>query len=545
MLNTAEKLFESNLSFISIDLNSVDEAKQKFLEFQKEKIIKEVSSFEDMVWYTTDQYDNVGFYFKLNEFSYSLYEKVLDISFEDFINYEKTFVISLLRKKALKTIENFLLDIKHIIDIPPLNLKESVDTISLYSPAICQDFFSLIPSKDVEEIDSLLDTLDDFLDHNFYKNSRSQRELANIDSYLCFDDIITDFWNNNQDIFLKLFFYPLYLWWKLTACFPLRPREFILTPRTGFKKGNGEYYLSIRRNQLKGGNNNFSYKIDSDYALETYKLSEKLGKSIEEYISLTKEYESNELDTLFIVDIHYQRWGRKKPIDSRYFTYRNLTTLLRYFYKEIVIEKYGYRLVESGKKHLEEGEIEMIHLGDTRHISLINLIREGGTPYIAKLLAGHSFDNMAAHYYSNVKKFVECKTYRQLKKIETDGNFYSLKLPHHNTGEEYIIVDQGKCFSSKTIKGCFDDCVKSLGPNGEIGYCPDCGYFNRDLSASFLSENIFTRHLKEDCDQLAYAIKMARQGKGCEEDIAQALLRLSSSSLSYENFLKEKRNMEE
>ena len=41
----------------------------------------------------------------------------------------------------------------------------------------------------------------------------------------------------------------------------------------------------------------------------------------------------------------------------------------------------------------------MIHIGDTRHIAMINLIAEGASPVTAMLLAGHEDDNFISLFF--------------------------------------------------------------------------------------------------------------------------------------------------
>ena len=63
---------------------------------------------------------------------------------------------------------------------------------------------------------------------------------------------------------------------------------------------------------------------------------------------------------------------------------------MRYFFNEIISQEYGYQVnYFSFPTRLDENEINLIHIGDTRHIAMINLIAEGASPVTAMLLAGH------------------------------------------------------------------------------------------------------------------------------------------------------------
>ena len=65
-----------------------------------------------------------------------------------------------------------------------------------------------------------------------------------------------------------------YLWWKITGVIPLRPREFLLTSRNCLCKDRDEYFLTLRRNNLKGSSSSkiVKYKIEEDYFDTTYQI---------------------------------------------------------------------------------------------------------------------------------------------------------------------------------------------------------------------------------------------------------------------------------
>ena len=81
-----------------------------------------------------------------------------------------------------------------------------------------------------------------------------------------------------------MFYYPLYLWWQLTAVVPLRQREFLLTQRNCLTEKDGKYYLTLRRNNLKGKDKGVSHKISEDYYLTTYEVPFNLASEILKYL---------------------------------------------------------------------------------------------------------------------------------------------------------------------------------------------------------------------------------------------------------------------
>lgn len=557
LLNATEapQLVNSSMLYITLDNTAIEDAKEKFWLLKEAGVIKQISNFEDKVWYTTDEYSNVGLHFKLNKFGYQNYKEIFNMDFDDFTNALKAYMVSLFGRNVLQSIRSFLLDIRHILSVPPSDIYGTMADLTIATPAICSDFFTSLKNVNEEEVTRLTSAMEAFTDYNLSssKSALAQRELADFDTYFRFDDIMTDFWNTETDSDTRLFYFPLYLWWKLTAVIPLRPREFLLTRRNCLKRtsktvveGNlhYNYKLTLRRNKLKGGRKNVTYRIDEDYFEDTYPVPDYLGELIESYLKATDSFKATSLDTLFVTTPHYNKWEISSPVDSRFLTYTNLCTILRYFYNEIVVGKYGYRVTEGHPgQHLENKEISTIHLGDTRHLALINLMQEGGTPAVAMFLAGHTNTVMAASYYSNIKKLIECKTYRMYRRMLSDGNRYKIApIPIAvDTDETYVeLADKSKCYSSNFRKGNFCDCYSARGDVGENGYCNACKYHRNKGFAYFDSDEIYKQRIESDLNELARAIEIVRKDRGHISEIGEALYKLQSSSFSFQQFLMNK-----
>lgn len=544
MVNTAEQLVSSSLNYFVITNEVIENARVVFDEYKKAGIIKSLSSFDDSVWYTTNEYSNVGLYFDISPFHYKKYKDIFRISLSDFILYIKSYITVILEKNVLVTINNFLLDVRHIICTHPDEIYGTTKKIRLNLPHMCSDFFSMLPTaEDNEKIEELILAMDSYAELNILSSHHCKRTLADFDSYFIFNDIINDYWESELTTEDRLFYYPLYLWWHFTGVIPLRPREFLLTSRNCLSTDkDNNYYLSVRRNMLKGGKNKVSHKINDDYSFFTCKISEHLYLAVQKYIELTTSFDNTEINTLFVTDPHYRKWKQKKHSDSRFLTYVNMNTILKYFYREIIHEKYGYQITFNiSDRHLEDHEIGYIHLGDTRHLALINIIQEGGSPVTAMLLAGHTNDIMASHYYSNIENLIECKTYRQYRKMIGGTVEYQISMPSSLPKiYEPIELSNGNCFSIDYRNGGISDCLKAIGDNSEIGYCPNCQYYRPNKTSYFSADDIYKRKIQDDCIALKDAISLVRQQKGNLEDIGEILLKLNSSSVSYSQFLMEK-----
>lgn len=546
-INTDENLFTSSLSFTELDALSVSYAKEKFLEYQEYGVIKPACSFNDKVWFTTDEYSNVGLYFNFNKSDYKRYELLFGITFSQFTDFVKTFAISIFGKNVLGSIECTLLDIKHLMKIDVREIWDEKANLRLYSANRLIDFLSLlITDENDENMNYLIESLEFYSMINSNINSSKQRELAPFNSYLDFDDILNDYWNSNISEEDRLFYYPLYIWWKLTAVIPLRPREFLLLERNCLIKDNitGKYTLKLRRNQLKGGENRERfYKIIDAYLTVPQPVPDYIGNIIDIYLKKTQHFDPTDLNTLFVTDPHYRKWNCKKNIKSRFLTYVNLNTILKYFYVEVIKNKYGYKIYYNNEEiNHENKEIHYIHLGDARHIAFFNLMEEGANPVTAMLLGGHTNIEMASHYYSNVISFIECKTYRQYRKMISGKTKYQIcrvsKLPP--IGTPTTLADGTLCYSKEYRNHSEKDCLQAIGPNGELGWCNECTFHRRNENSYFSNDEIFKHHIQKDCKMLLLSIQSVMEEKGNLENIQEAILNLNSSRYSYRAYLEEK-----
>ena len=133
------------------------------------------------------------------------------------------------------------------------------------------------------------------------------------------------------------------------------------------------------------------------------------------------------------------------------------------------------------------------------------------------MLAGHDNIDMAAHYYSNITSLIECRTYKQFRKVLKGNVTYEISrkgsLPL-GIKDFVMLEDKGRCYSPKFIQNDLSDCVCVSGPQGEIGYCPDCTFYRKCSNTNFFkSDDIYKRKIEDDCNQLAQIVKQVRSIK--------------------------------
>jgi hypothetical protein len=391
------------------------------------------------------------------------------------------------------------------------------------------DFLQIMPGGN-EERDYVIESLEERIESSKSKQHKNkQRQLADFKAYLGFHDTLEEFWRI-ADKKQKLFYFPLYFWWNLTAILPLRPTEFLLIPRDCLHTNNGEYILTVRRTKLKGGIERIGYRIAEDYNLKEYTISNALAIELCAYLEATAGMQGTALDTLFLQKLHFSYMNKSPMQSSRYYTYACMNTCLRYFYHEII---------NAGGK-----EISRIKLGDTRHIAMTNLIISGGSPVICRELAGHYNIKVSAHYYTNISNLVECVTYEKWRK-ETGSsakfrgaNKYPVFIP-----ENMYRVNSGYCDALSVKDGKIDECLKISSGQGHIGECACCGHYWPDkqgIRLAFYDEKDGKRQVDADSRYLIQMIELVRRGIGYSEDIGAALLRLQRSSTHYSKCLWEK-----
>ncbi|MCF1284360.1 hypothetical protein [Streptococcus sinensis] len=548
-MNHQAKLFRTIKTIADFDDVMVHRAKDYFHDYVEKGIIL-TPDFDAPKWQTTNEYANISFLFNINRFQYKrVYESLFGIEYETFVDYLKSFIVLSMDQHVLISLQSFLRDIKRLVKETKQNIIEDVYDIKITSPTLCIDFFSSLPCYETLIMNQFLEQLDNLITIQYELKPRQQRQLAQFQSYFTFNDILKDYWEQQLPDEERLFYYPLYLWWKITAVVPLRPREFLLTQRDCLFEKNGKYYLTLRRNNLKGKEKGVSHKIAEDYYLTTYEIPEKLAFIIQHYLDLTKDLASTKLDTLFVTDTHYKRWERKTGINNRFLTYTNLNTILKYFFNKVITERYGYQVhYLNPPSRLKDNEINFIHIGDTRHIAMINLIAEGSSPVTAMLLAGHDNVATSSHYFTNLSQFIECRSYQVYRKLTSSQTTYEISKTQckYTVGKAYVQLDnKGRCYSPRYAQGDFSDCLKVISSHAELGACTSCPFYRKVGKDYFTMDKTFKKSIDQEALLVDQAIKRVRQGKGHVEEIGEALLKLSAVSHSYQEYLTAKQANEE
>lgn len=261
------------------------------------------------------------------------------------------------------------------------------------------------------------------------------------------------------------------------------------------------------------------YKISEDYELCSYEITAELYSAIEQYRQLMSDKTHPEIGTLLIPD-------RNVPLG--YFSLHQMRKRLKTFCKEALGD-----------------ESYPIHLGDTRHLAMVNLILSGGSPVICRELAGHEDIDISAHYYSNMSMVVESIVTSRFRGWDPSSSLEGQRRYYLSLPEKRIRVENGWCDHIPVADGDVTECVRSYIPGGQIGNCMSCTHFYADRKGMRLKIlDKAKKQVDEDGIYLMQMIELVRKSLGYEEDIDQALLRIRSSADRYGKLLSRKHGEE-
>jgi len=487
-------------------------------------------TFEDMSWTLTNEAKNVG----LAMLSFEGGTKKAAMSwigctYPQYVKCVKAYILLNLGELSLDSLQELVRFLNRLSVTDSENVAQLIE----YGTHIVS-LLQLIPGGN-ERRDAVIADLEERMEQRVWrKKTAKQRRLADFKSYLRFQKVLSNFWRH-ADERQKLFYFPLYFWWNLTAILPLRPMELLLMPRNCLFMRNGENIITVRRTKLKGGKEKIGYSIADDYKLHEYVVNTQLAEELLWYMKSTEAMRQTEINTLFLTEPHFDYIAGKGGVwRSRYYSYDSLNTCRRYFYNEVV---------------KPQGEdISEIRLGDTRHIAMTNLILSGGSPVVCRELAGHSNIDISSHYYSNISNLVECMTLERFRKSRSAETMISGSSKYYITKpQDAQKVYGGLCTSAAYKDGEVSDCLKCVGNNGNIGDCRYCSYYlpdNPGFMLEFNDDKFAKAQLDADCKYLICMIELVRKGFGYTEDIKTALLRLQHSGDRYGKCLLEEYSKE-
>lgn len=487
-----------------LEINELDEktrgrAKEKFLAYQEKGVVQN-QSYDDEIWTLKDELETVRLKFCYDR---ALFDQCAaswtGFGLEEYVELSKAFAALCLGNVVLPSI-------REAVKATRVMARVAYDELPRFlNPSPVNSFLSLLPKGNprTEELMEMLDA------EAAGKKKKRPRKLRPFRDYIRFHNAVMEFWGK-ADNAEKLYYFPVYLWWVLTTTLPLRPTEFLLTPRDCLELKNGADIITVRRTRLKKKTKGITYRLADDYEQHKYEIPGWMADEIRRYMEGTAGRNLAGAGLLFVPE----------GTHSRYFSYDAMRR----------------RLAEFSAAAGFTGD--RIHMGDTRHLAMINLILSGGSPSVCRELAGHEDISVSSNYYANlsgiVKEAVYDYSHRNTGGVYLAGRpFYPVAVP-----DDSVRVDDGWCCSTQTADGGIGDCIKTFSAGGGIGDCRRCPYYYPDHPGVRLElEHERQKAVDEDGAFLVQMIEQVRKGNGNEESIRAALSRLQNTSHDYGTLL--------
>lgn len=520
--------------------------------FRKEDILE--GDFNDVKWILNDEYELSVLNFNFDEVAYTKESKERNMyTFEQFVDSVKSYVLLTITQRTGSTTKMCIYNLrKYIHETKYFNEKESknlnINEFDITTLRYIEGYLKFVQFDGVEYYLDLIEEQAQYILTVLKNNNNdNRRKLADFQSIFLFNKIIEDFWENHNSE--KEQYYPLYIWWKIASILPLRLKEFCITPYDCTEVNGDKYFLKLRRSKIKGRSGvtkSMEHKIDLDYTLKKYIITEEIVNLINEYKEITKKHrEDYNLLLCYSTFKSYSTCSYKNKNFLNYtFRRENLHSLLEKFFVNVVQDIYGYELlsyeefknrrissidnennsIELEFKPLGVNEITLFRPGDIRHYAMINMVLNDINPILVKELVDHEDINTTFHYFGNISELVKCMSYIKYKDIcdnkprVIDGGRLSVSSARIFNQLEATIsveVDNGYCTSKYFAKGELNHCITV------DCECENCDFFIKEKPLS-------KQQIKQKLDILESNIQQ-------EANLIQALLN------SYNNTNRENR----
>ena len=486
------------ISYVSYELTKRDilikniknkNSYNKFLEIN--------GAFSDDVWVLNNSIDNSYIYYRFDKLrsvkpvNYKDNKRVFKTNSQniDFINLIKCWVgetvINHYNRYREDTSRVSLKPLRRGFDVF-IDFAEKSFFFNKCSLKEVDTFFNSIKSDDTKKRTAVL--LIDFLEYGLDKISESNKEIYSqylgqikiIDNYLKlkinvrklssgkniyhFANYVDLFFNDKSaDEDLKLYYAPVFLWWKITTIIPMRPSEFC----TGIKRDclvleNGNYYLNIKRIKFKPSVN---YK-----RLPTFNkimINKEIYDIVRSYMNITEKYgESKTLISYRALLAFREKLSQKYKLsyeissnavktDLDAFSSTIFTKLLKSFHNNIIKGYFN-----------DEVMIENIKPGDTRHIAFTSLVLQGYSPVDIAILGGHNTLKTLDSYTSTANIYLDMET------LTLSRNAKVAPIIERQKILDIVMSKPIEC--SKDINNCRTAYINDF----PMGYCT--GEFNAD-----------------------------------------------------------------
>lgn len=288
---------------------------------------------------------------------------------------------------------------------------------------------------------------------------KQSRELPNSRDILLFDNYVDLFFNSDKTPFeVKMYFYPINLWWKLTNVIPLRPSEFCLKlKRNSLLEREDGYYLKIDRVKK---NQNIGANVLP--VLNELKITKEIYDMIKDYIEKTDLGGISKTLISYPALIHYRRKLKEHPVmnysklntleivkqTQEYFTITTFSLLLYSFYNVVIKGIFKDEIIK-----------ERVRPNDTRHFAFTSLILQGVAPEKIAILGGHRNLATLDNYTCSNNTYIDSEVITIIQKNLSEGEINRSKI------KKIVLEKNESC--PKPYSECFKTEIEGV----QIGYC--------------------------------------------------------------------------
>ena len=463
-------------------------------------------SFEDSVWALTNETDVFRLRFPDDEKAYLAGAGTwTGVPFEGYVQAMKAFLLLQTGSVSLQGLRDQLHELS-LLTMDPDPLESGFEP----SPASLRFLGFLSGGHPVR--DHVSSGLEDLI--VWKRRGHARRDLAGLSDYLRFDRELDAFWQGSTPD-EKLRWFLIRLWWELTCILPMRPTELLVTPWDCVRHSDGQYFLTIRRTKLKKRKGSLGYRVVTDYSACTYEVPAALAEEILWYkVSVTaalkgcsdkdkdKDKDSSALCLSYL-------FGGSRPLP-----YQDARLLLRSFLGDVL----GWE------------DVSAIHLGDTRHLSMIGLIISGGSPVICRELAGHESVDIASHYYTNTSRIVRSASYFFTRDRGKSCSLVSAPFRLPPEGARLHPVPGGMCGAPQVLSGDISECMKNIPEGGSPGDCAGCPRYYPDRDHLHRVSSRSAEEVPSDTPFLFSLLDRLRKEQGMDCTFREALDRELGSS---------------